>query len=72
MHKPSKRELSILLTADCLDKIDIFMKFRHHIPYGPEVVAYKQHFAKDQALSTRTCTCTRTYSSTIFSAVLST
>ena len=26
------------------------MKFRHHIPYGSEVVAYKhykQHFAKD-------------------------
>ena len=24
------------------------MKFRHHIPYGSEVVAYKQHFAKDR------------------------
>ena len=40
MHKPRKRELSILLTAHCLDKIHIFMKFRHHIPYGSEVVAY--------------------------------
>ena len=41
MHKPRKRELSILLTAHCLDKIYIFMKLRHHIPYGSEVVAYK-------------------------------
>ena len=48
MHKPSKRELSILLTAHCLDKIHKFMTFRHHIPYGSEVVAYKQHFAKDR------------------------
>ena len=24
------------------------MKFRHHIPYGSEVVAYKLHFAKDR------------------------
>ena len=47
MHKPRKRELSILLTAHCRDKIHIFMKFRHHIPYGSEVVAYKQHYAKD-------------------------
>ena len=49
MHKPRKRELSILLTAPCLNKIHvhIFMTFRHHIPYGSEVVAYKQHFAKD-------------------------
>ena len=31
MHKPRKRELSILLTAHCLDTIHIFMKFRHHI-----------------------------------------
>ena len=37
MHKPRKRELSILLTAHRLDKIHIFMKFRHHIPYGSEV-----------------------------------
>ena len=43
MHKPRKRELSILLTTHCLH---IFMKFRHHIPYGSEVVAYKQHFAR--------------------------
>ena len=48
MHKPRKRELCILLTAYSLDKIHIFMKFRHHIPYGSEVVAYKQHFAKDR------------------------
>ena len=48
MHKPRKRELSILLTAHCLNKLRIFMKFRHHIPYGSEVVAYKQHFAKDR------------------------
>ena len=41
MHKPRKRELFILLTAHCLDKIHIFMKFRHHIPYGSDVVAYK-------------------------------
>ena len=41
MHKPRKRELSILLTAHCVDKIHIFMKFRHHIPYGSKVVAYK-------------------------------
>ena len=47
MHKPRKRELSILLTAHCLDKTHIFMKFHHHIPYGSEVVAYKQNFAKD-------------------------
>ena len=47
MHKSRKRELSILLTAHYLDKIHIFMKFRPHIPYGSEVVAYKQHFAKD-------------------------
>ena len=40
MHKPRKRGLSILLTAHCLDKIHIFMKFRHRIPYGSEVVAY--------------------------------
>ena len=50
MHKPRKRELSILLTAHCLDKIHIFMKFRHHIPYGSEVVAYKQRFAKGQTI----------------------
>ena len=48
MHQPRKRELSNLLTAHCLDKIHIFMKFRHHIPYGSDVVAYKQHFAKDR------------------------
>ena len=48
MHKPRKRELSILLTAHCLDKIHIFMKFRHHIPYGSEFEAYKQRFAKDR------------------------
>ena len=48
MHKPRKRELSILLTAHCLDKIHIFMKFRHHNPFDSEVVAYKQHFAKDR------------------------
>ena len=48
MHKPGKRELSMLLTAHCLDKIHIFMKFRHHIPYGLEVVVYKQHFVKDR------------------------
>ena len=50
MHKPRKRELSILLTAHCLDKIHMFMKFHHHIPYGSEVVAYKhykQQFAED-------------------------
>ena len=41
MHKPRKRELSILLTVHCLDKIHIFMKFRHHISYGSKVVAYK-------------------------------
>ena len=23
------------------------MKFRHHIPYGSEVLAYKQDFSKD-------------------------
>ena len=46
MHKPIKRELSILLTAHCLDKIHIFMTFRHHFPYCSEVVAYKQQFAK--------------------------
>ena len=45
--KPRKRELSTLRTAHCLDKIHIFMKFRHHIP-GSDVVAYKQHFAKDR------------------------
>ena len=28
MHKPRKRELSILLTVHCLDKIHIFMKLR--------------------------------------------
>ena len=39
MHKPRKRELSILLTAHCLDKLHIFMKFRPHIPSGSEVVA---------------------------------
>ena len=39
MHKPRKQELSILLTTHCLDKIHISMKFRHHIPYGSEVVA---------------------------------
>ena len=50
MHKPRKRELSILLTVHCLDKIHIFMKFRHHIPYGSEVVAYQQHFAKGQTI----------------------
>ena len=49
MHKPRIRELSILLTALCLDKIHIFMKFRHHIPYGSKVVAYKQHFATDNS-----------------------
>ena len=47
MLKPKRRELSILLTAHCIEKIHIFMKFCHHIPYGSEVVAYKQHFAKD-------------------------
>ena len=47
MHKPRKRELSILLTAHFRDKVHILMKFRHHIPYGSEVVAYKQHLAKD-------------------------
>ena len=47
MHKPRKRELSILLTAHCLDKIQIFMKFRHYIPYDSEVLAYKQNFAKE-------------------------
>ena len=52
MHKPRKRELSILLTAHCLDKIHIFMKFRHHIPCGSEVVAYKQRCAKEQDNST--------------------
>ena len=26
------------------------MKFRHHIPYGSEVVAYKQRFAKGQTI----------------------
>ena len=46
MHKPRKRKWSILLTAHCLDKIHIFMKFRHHIPYGSEVVAYKQHLPR--------------------------
>ena len=40
MHKPRKRELSSLLTAHCLDKIHIFMKFCHHIPYDSEVMAY--------------------------------
>ena len=50
MLKSRKRELSILLTAHCLDKIQIFMKFRHHIPYGSEVVAYKQRFAKGQTI----------------------
>ena len=49
MHKPRKRELCILLTAHCLDKIYIFMKFRHHIPYGSKAVFYKQHFAKDNS-----------------------
>ena len=43
MHKPRKRELSILLTIHCLDKRHIFMKFRHHIPYGSKVVAYKNN-----------------------------
>ena len=51
MHKPRKRELPILLTAQCLDKIHIFVKFRHHIRYGSEAVAYKQHFAKDRQLN---------------------
>ena len=51
MHKPRKRELSILLTAQWLDKIHIFRKFRHHIPYGSKAVAYKQHFAKDKQLN---------------------
>ena len=56
MHKPRKPELSILLTAHCLDKIHIFMMFRHHIPYGSQAVAYKQHFTynstvKNQGLS---------------------
>ena len=50
MHKPRKRKLSILLAALCLDKKHIFMKFRHHIPYGSEVVAYKQRFAKGQTI----------------------
>ena len=48
MHKPKNGQLSIFLTTHYLDKIHIFMKFRHHIPYGSEVVAYKQHFAKDR------------------------
>ena len=48
MHKPRKRELSSLLTAHSLDKINIFMKLRHHIPYGSEIAAYKQNFAKDK------------------------
>ena len=50
MQKPRKWELSILLTAHCLDKIQIFIKFRHHIPYGSEVEAYKQRFAKGQTI----------------------
>ena len=53
MHKPRKRDLSILLTAHCLDKIHIVVKFRHHIPYGSEVVAYKQHFAKDRQFNSK-------------------
>ena len=48
MHKPRKRELSILLTAHYLDKIHMFMKFRHHIPYGSEVVVNKQRSAMDR------------------------
>ena len=39
---------SILLTVHCLDKIHIFMTFRHHILCGSDVVAYKQQFAKDR------------------------
>ena len=46
MHKARKRGLSILLTAHCLEKIHIFMKFRHHIPYVSDFVPYKQRFAK--------------------------
>ena len=52
MHKPRKRELPILLTAHCLEtcKIYMFMKFHHHIPYGSEIVAYKQRFAKGKTI----------------------
>ena len=30
--------------------LHIFMKFRHHNPYGSEVVVYKQDFAKDRQI----------------------
>ena len=32
IHKPRSHELSILITAHCLDKINISVKFSHHIP----------------------------------------
>ena len=38
MHKPRKREMSILLTVHCLDKIHICLKIRHHISYVSKVV----------------------------------
>ena len=53
MNKPRNRESSILLTTHCRDKIHIFMKFLHHIPYGSDVVAYKQHFAKDRQFNSK-------------------
>ena len=50
IHKPRNRELSILLTAHCLDKIHIFVKFR---PKGSEVMAYKQYFTKDSQFNSK-------------------